>query len=159
MAACFLGNRHSVALVECTKSSTRECAAPNCQAVGGVTFSSLDPRPVIAMDDEVQDPKIALEAKCGASMPCAKLYVKYEECKERIEAKGSGECSAWYMDYVGCVDACVLLTALDVCKGHGSPVFILDVLEIGAQWIRSNFDASLAAAAENAFASSQGAQP
>ena len=25
---------------------------------------------------------------------------------KRIEAKGQGECSGWYMDYLTCVDKC-----------------------------------------------------
>ena len=29
-----------------------------------------------------------------------------ERCAKRIEAKGEGECSGWYMDYLTCVDKC-----------------------------------------------------
>ena len=58
-------------------------------------------------EEEPVDPKIAIDAKCAASTACTKLLVEYEACAKRIEAKGQGECSGWYMDYLGCIDACV----------------------------------------------------
>ena len=57
-------------------------------------------------DEEVVDPKAKLDEKCLATPSCAKLLVAYERCAERIEAKGSGQCTGQYMDYIACVDQC-----------------------------------------------------
>ena len=74
----------------------------------------------IAMSDEeeeVVDPKIAQDEKCGKTASCAKILAAYDACAERIEAKGRGECTGQYMDFVACVDNCVsrpvLWNALD----------------------------------------------
>eukprot|EP00316_Scyphosphaera_apsteinii_P014411 CAMPEP_0119308720 /NCGR_PEP_ID=MMETSP1333-20130426/12314_1 /TAXON_ID=418940 /ORGANISM="Scyphosphaera apsteinii, Strain RCC1455" /LENGTH=69 /DNA_ID=CAMNT_0007312555 /DNA_START=17 /DNA_END=226 /DNA_ORIENTATION=+ len=57
-------------------------------------------------EEEVEDPKVAVDAKCAATLACAKLMVVYEQCAERIESKGSGRCAGQYMDYTHCVDTC-----------------------------------------------------
>ena len=58
-------------------------------------------------DDEVVDPKVAIEEKCTNGSTCGKLLVEYERCAKRIENKPGGECSGQYMDFVACVDNCV----------------------------------------------------
>lgn len=61
----------------------------------------------VHMDDEDPvDPKAACDAHCAATVPCAMLMVKYEECQARIAAKGSGTCTGQFMDFTHCVDAC-----------------------------------------------------
>jgi len=65
--------------------------------------------PCLAMSDEeeeVVDPKESVDTKCKATKECAKLLIAYEACSERIDAKGSGQCTGQYLDYVGCVDNC-----------------------------------------------------
>jgi len=57
-------------------------------------------------EEEVVDPKIKLEEKCASTASCARLMAAYEQCAERIEAKGSGTCTGQYMDYVACIDNC-----------------------------------------------------
>ena len=57
-------------------------------------------------DEEVVDPKVATGEKCANSSKCSRLLVHYEECAERIEKKGSGQCTGQFMDYVQCVDQC-----------------------------------------------------
>ena len=58
-------------------------------------------------DDEEVDPKKMVDDKCAKTIACAKLYVAYETCAERIEKKGHGECGPFYMDWLGCIDRCV----------------------------------------------------
>lgn len=45
----------------------------------------------------------ACEPKCTA------YFQKYEECVERIKAKGVGACDGQYFDFLHCVDKCVRL--------------------------------------------------
>ena len=47
-------------------------------------------------EEEVVDPKIEETAKCEKTMACSKLLVAYENCSERIEKKGSGNCAGQY---------------------------------------------------------------
>ena len=61
----------------------------------------------MADDEEVPDPKTVADATCAKTMTCAKLFAHYEACATRIEAKGHGECTGYYMDFLGCVDRCV----------------------------------------------------
>ncbi len=58
-------------------------------------------------DEEVVDPKMAADEKCSKTAKCATMLAAYEACSERIEAKGRGECTGQYMDFVSCVDVCV----------------------------------------------------
>ena len=58
-------------------------------------------------EEEVIDTKLGIEKTCHAHDPCPKLWLKYEECAKRVEAKGEGECSGQYKDYWGCIDHCV----------------------------------------------------
>jgi len=46
----------------------------------------------------------AVDDACHKTCPGA--WSKYEACERRIEAKGHGECSGFYMDYLHCVDQC-----------------------------------------------------
>ena len=64
-------------------------------------------------DEDPVDPKLEQDEKCGKTPACAKLLAAYEQCSERIDAKGSGQCSGQYMDFVGCVDNCVRLPVLE----------------------------------------------
>ena len=50
------------------------------------------------------DCKPAIDERC--SHRCHHQWEDYERCAKRIEAKGQGECSGWYMDYLTCVDKC-----------------------------------------------------
>ena len=50
------------------------------------------------------DCKPAIDERC--SHRCHHQWEDYERCAKRIEAKGEGECSGWYMDYLTCVDKC-----------------------------------------------------
>lgn len=85
-------------------------------------------------EDDIVDPKPSIDAKCLAQTECAKALVRtqdlsarcvpcipsvcsaarargqveYERCSARIEAKGSGQCSGQYMDYIKCVDLCAV---------------------------------------------------
>ena len=43
------------------------------------------------------DPKPQIEEACKAA--CSLPAVNYEKCKDRIAAKGTGNCEAWYFDY------------------------------------------------------------
>jgi len=55
---------------------------------------------------ETVDPKLSVDDHCKASVSCMALFLKYEACQTRIEAKGAGTCTGQYMDWVGCVDHC-----------------------------------------------------
>jgi len=38
---------------------------------------------------------------------CPGPQAAYKACTKRIEAKGEGDCEAWYFDMLTCVDKCV----------------------------------------------------
>ena len=61
----------------------------------------------MADDDELPDQKQVNDDMCAKKPECASLYVQYEACAKRIEAKGHGECTGYYMDYLGAIDRCV----------------------------------------------------
>lgn len=44
-----------------------------------------------------EDPKPGIDTACHNR--CASAHAAYLKCSERIEAKGSGDCGSWYMDY------------------------------------------------------------
>ena len=79
----------------------------------------LVPRPCVAGkmadDEEVPDQKAMHDERCAKTTECAMLYVQYEACAKRIEAKGHGECTGYYMDYLGAIDRCVRHARLRVC--------------------------------------------
>ncbi|KAL1525479.1 hypothetical protein AB1Y20_020335 [Prymnesium parvum] len=54
--------------------------------------------------DLCTDPKPDVDRKCAPG--CSAAWEKYQACATRIEEKGSGECSGYYMDYFKCVDKC-----------------------------------------------------
>eukprot|EP00540_Astrosyne_radiata_P012248 CAMPEP_0116844992 /NCGR_PEP_ID=MMETSP0418-20121206/13013_1 /TAXON_ID=1158023 /ORGANISM="Astrosyne radiata, Strain 13vi08-1A" /LENGTH=67 /DNA_ID=CAMNT_0004476041 /DNA_START=59 /DNA_END=262 /DNA_ORIENTATION=+ len=56
-------------------------------------------------DEEPVDPLPKLREDCLKSCPKAKA--DYDSCVKRIEAKGEGDCEAWYFDLIHCVDKCV----------------------------------------------------
>jgi len=58
----------------------------------------------VPQEVEAVDPKSAVDEKCG--LGCVAVWEKYEACASRIEEKGRGECSGFYMDYFQCVDKC-----------------------------------------------------
>ena len=58
----------------------------------------------MADDDELPDQKQVNDDRCAKKPECASLYVQYEACAKRIEAKGHGECTGYYMDYLGAID-------------------------------------------------------
>ena len=47
----------------------------------------------MADDEEVPDQKAMHDERCAKTTECAMLYVQYEACAKRIEAKGHGECT------------------------------------------------------------------
>jgi len=53
-------------------------------------------------EDEAVDMKAAYDAKSHDH--CTKAFAALKECEARIEEKGTGTCTGWYMDYVHCVD-------------------------------------------------------
>ena len=59
---------------------------------------------VARMQTRKFDCKPAIDERC--SHRCHHQWEDYERCAKRIEAKGEGECSGWYMDYLTCVDKC-----------------------------------------------------
>ena len=54
---------------------------------------------------EPTDPRETIESACEAR--CTAPKAKLDACAARIEQKGSGDCAAWFGDYVHCVDECV----------------------------------------------------
>ena len=54
--------------------------------------------------DDPVDPKPAIEKTCEPN--CAGVWATYKKCEVRIEEKGRGECSGFYMDYFKCIDHC-----------------------------------------------------
>ena len=69
----------------------------------------------MADDEEMPDQKAMHDERCAKTTECAMLYVQYEACAKRIEAKGHGECTGYYMDYLGAIDRCVRHARLRVC--------------------------------------------
>ncbi len=66
----------------------------------------IRPIPFLPQSDEPVDCLPALRQECIKKCP---VEVKnYEACKDRIKAKGSGDCEAWYFDMLKCVDKCVV---------------------------------------------------
>ena len=51
-----------------------------------------------------QDTRPIIDKKCHVN--CKNMWDEYEKCEKRIEAKGTGDCSSWYMDYLRCIDGC-----------------------------------------------------
>lgn len=81
-------------------------------------------------EEELPDQKKIADDRCARTTACAKLFVEYEACSKRIEQKGHGECTGYYMDYLGAVDRCVrcaccvcvhtkALSRSDLCAGEG----------------------------------------
>ena len=63
----------------------------------------------MADDDDVVDIRAALAEECRENNgACSKLWSEYLACKSRIEAKGSGECSAQYFEYYAELDKCIV---------------------------------------------------
>lgn len=58
------------------------------------------------MSDDAVDPKAAIDAQCAAKKACVALAKKANECRERVEAKGSGDCSPQYFLAWSCIDHC-----------------------------------------------------
>ena len=50
------------------------------------------------------DLKPIIDKKCHVN--CHHAWEEYEKCEKRIEAKESGDCASWYMDYLKCIDTC-----------------------------------------------------
>ena len=86
--------------------ATAESAGPRTRTAWSHHFR--DRRPMSDEEEpEVLDQKAVADAKCAKSVEVAKLYVEYEACSKRIEAKGHGECTGYYQDYLGAIDKCV----------------------------------------------------
>ena len=61
------------------------------EVLGGEDINSVDLKPII-------------DKKCHVN--CHHAWEEYEKCEKRIEAKESGDCASWYMDYLKCIDTC-----------------------------------------------------
>merc|ERR1712166_1434916 len=61
-------------------------------------------------EEDDQRPKI--DAACAPG--CTSAWKNYLKCGDRIEAKGSGDCSSWYMDYHQCLDQCAVKSLFKV---------------------------------------------
>ena len=72
------------------------CFFSNLRRYGGA-YTPKEP------DDPV-DPKPAIEKTCEPA--CSSVWEIYKKCEVRIEEKGRGECSGYYMDYFKCIDKC-----------------------------------------------------
>eukprot|EP00591_Stephanopyxis_turris_P011973 CAMPEP_0195516726 /NCGR_PEP_ID=MMETSP0794_2-20130614/8305_1 /TAXON_ID=515487 /ORGANISM="Stephanopyxis turris, Strain CCMP 815" /LENGTH=74 /DNA_ID=CAMNT_0040645389 /DNA_START=59 /DNA_END=283 /DNA_ORIENTATION=- len=61
-------------------------------------------------EDEIDlvDPKEELVEKCNQEGAVAAKWADYMACADRIEAKGEGECSGQYFDYLHVLDKCVM---------------------------------------------------
>lgn len=66
----------------------------------------------MADDDEedigIVDPKEELVEGCNQTEHVQHKWADYAACADRIEAKGSGECSGQYFDYLHALDHCVM---------------------------------------------------
>jgi len=50
------------------------------------------------------DMKDVIDKMCHKN--CHAAWEEYEKCEARIEKKGGGTCTGWYMDYFHCIDQC-----------------------------------------------------
>jgi ubiquinol-cytochrome c reductase subunit 6 len=48
---------------------------------------------------------------------CPKQIQNYQACAKRIAASGVGDCEAWYIEVVNCVDHCVAPKIFKLTKG------------------------------------------
>jgi hypothetical protein len=76
----------------------------------------------MADEEEVPDQKAVHDERCAKTTECAMLYVQYEACAKRVEAKGHGECTGYYMDYLGAIDRCVRHARLRACPSQSARV-------------------------------------
>lgn len=53
---------------------------------------------------EVVDPYPKIRADCRKA--CPKPLASYDACTKRIAEKQHGDCEAWYIELVNCVDKC-----------------------------------------------------
>ena len=65
-------------------------------------------------DEEPVDILPTLKEECLKTCPAPKAA--YNACIKRIEAKGEGDCEAWYFDMLTCVDHCVAPQVLKYTK-------------------------------------------
>eukprot|EP00552_Chaetoceros_brevis_P003238 CAMPEP_0197736322 /NCGR_PEP_ID=MMETSP1435-20131217/1615_1 /TAXON_ID=426625 /ORGANISM="Chaetoceros brevis, Strain CCMP164" /LENGTH=67 /DNA_ID=CAMNT_0043324425 /DNA_START=35 /DNA_END=238 /DNA_ORIENTATION=+ len=65
-------------------------------------------------DEEPVDPLPGIREACLPKCPVPKKA--YEACIKRIEAKGEGDCEAWYFDMLTCVDKCAAPQILSLTK-------------------------------------------
>lgn len=66
--------------------------------------------------DDAPDVKVGLEEACHGG--CVKRWNIYEECKARIEHKGSGDCVGYFMDYQHCIDGCTVRSFRRMPRAH-----------------------------------------
>jgi len=57
-------------------------------------------------DEEPVCPLPSLRKACEPK--CADVFKTYLACADRIEQKGSGDCEAWYFDWLKCIDKCAM---------------------------------------------------
>ena len=66
-------------------------------------------------DEEVVDPMPKLREECRPS--CPKQVKDYNACISRITEKKEGDCEAWFIDLITCVDKCVAPKVFQLTKG------------------------------------------
>ena len=60
------------------------------------------------------DPTPALREECRKT--CPKAQKLYEGCVGRITKSKEGDCEAWYLDLVMCIDKCVAPKVFELTK-------------------------------------------
>jgi ubiquinol-cytochrome c reductase subunit 6 len=82
------------------------------------SYSSLTPALSFWMnqsEEEVVDAYPKLRQECRKSCP-TQLNL-YEACQKRIAENMHGDCEAWYIDLINCVDKCVAPKIFKLTKG------------------------------------------
>lgn len=77
-------------------------------------FHALPLLMFIQAEDEIVDPTPAIRKGCLGS--CPKQLSLYKACVDRITAKGEGDCEAWFLDLVTCMDKCIAPKLFDATK-------------------------------------------
>lgn len=58
----------------------------------------------MADEEEAACPLPKIREDCEPK--CASCFAAYLACKQRIEAKGAGDCEPYYFDWLKCIDKC-----------------------------------------------------
>lgn len=66
-------------------------------------------------DEEIVDPGASIREECKKT--CPKQQSHYDACVGRITEKKEGDCEAWFIELVTCIDKCVAPKVFQVTKG------------------------------------------